>query len=194
MDSLNNIISILRPLGLYSLKEDSLVMCELKAEAVGLEKLRLAMEELISEAFPATASGFGLKILERVINLGGIPSELSDRRRRLLGSLALSGRDKTIDGIKRSLLLFGVEAEITENFADEKLVITGKGWRLPYVSAQDIADKLSLILPAHLGADISVNATTWSFIHSLRRNFGTWDMGVYTWGELAEIGIKTCSV
>lgn len=187
MGSLNRMIGLLKPMGLYNLT-DSYVLCELKAEAAGLDRLEAAMEELLTEAFPATASDFGLSVYERILKLGGIPEETLDRRSRIVGALSLNEGDNTVSKIMEGLKLYGVIASVGEDFENELITVSGSGYSLGCASAEQIGASLLNILPAHLGVAFQLNIGTWYFWNNSGISFSTLKTNAYTFENLAAMG------
>lgn len=193
MSSLQNMIDLLRPTGLYRLTADSHVMRELKAYAVGLDHLALAFDELIREGFVQTAQGDGLAFWERKLGLSALTGDTEARRRRLMSLLCLSDDDFTKDDILRTLDALGAKVEITEYFIDELLYITGKGYIGAGGSAADIAQELKKILPAHLDGEMSIHVGSWYFWDSRGKTFIEWDQtgnSFDTYAAMAMIGAE----
>ena len=174
MNSLETMISLLKPTGLYKL-DDGYVLCELKAEAAGLDRLFAALNELLRECFPQTAEEKGLQVYERVMHLGVIPEDTAARQNQITGALALCGKDKTLAALRKSGRIFGVDWTITESPSDEKLTISGEGYSLPYDTANDIFAMLGSLLPAHLGVSFSLHVATWYTWNRLGKTFSELD-------------------
>lgn len=170
MNSLETMIALLKPTGLYRL-DDSYVLCELKAEAAGLDQLFAALDALLRECFPQTAEEEGLRVYERVMRLGSIPQDTAARQNRITGALSLSGNDKTLSALQSSGGIFGTDWVITENPSEESLTVSGEGFSLPYDTAADIFTILGSLLPAHLNASFSLHVATWYTWDSMGKSF-----------------------
>ena len=174
MNSLETMISLLKPTGLYKL-DDSYVFCELKAEAAGLDRLFAALDELLRECFPQTAEEEGLRVYERVMHLGGIPESTAALQNRITGALSLCGRYKTLSAVEAGGRIFGTDWTITENPSEESLSVSGEGFSLPYDAADDIFAMLGSLLPAHLEASFNLHVATWYTWNRLGKTFSELD-------------------
>lgn len=174
MASLENMMALLRPTGLYSLADDSLVVRELKAYAVGLDRLAAAFGELVQEAFVQTAQGDGLRFWERKLGLKPLVGDTNAERRRLLGLLCLSNADFTKAALLRTLAAMGAMVDVQEFPQDELIYISGKGYIGAGNDSADIVKELCAVLPAHLECGISLQVGSWYFWDSRGKSFAQW--------------------
>lgn len=193
MSVLNQMIDLLRPTGLYRLAEDSHVMHELKAYAVGLERLAAAFDELIREAFIQTATGDGLTFWERKLHLSKLEGDTAARRRRLMGLLFLSDNDFTKADIISTLAALGANVSIAEDSANERLIITGKGYVGAGQDNADIAAEFQTILPAHLGVGLTIQIGSWYYWDSRGMTFYQWDQTSRSFADHAAAALVSVS-
>ena len=140
----------LMPLGVYTLAQGSLVDCELKAYAAGLEPLQEQLREMEREAFIVTAQTYGLSERERFIDREQTDLSVAARRSLLLGSEQALGADATPAGFVRMLSSFGLTSfHITERPAQNELLITIDDV-LSDSRKSLISEKIAQAAPAHL--------------------------------------------
>lgn len=179
-------IDLLLPTGLYRLQEDSHVMQELKAYAVGLDRLAEAFDDLIREAFIQTAEGIGLTFWERQMRLSSLAGDTEARRRRLAGLLFMPDDAFTVSDITAALASLGADVTVREDFENEQLLINGSGYIGAGRDGADIAGELAAVLPAHLGAELSIRIGSWYYWESRGLTFSQWDAEAKTFAQHAD--------
>jgi len=100
----HTLYTLLEPLGLYKLRQNSLIDAELAAYGAGLSLVEQALEELHAQAFVQTAYGEGLLRHEKLVGLqerGGVA--LHTRRQLVLYRLSTSPFDFTLEGMHGSV-------------------------------------------------------------------------------------------
>jgi len=188
MGSLNNMMSLMRPLGIYKLNGGSLIESELTSYAAGLDRLESALQELQTECFAVLAEGYGLSEMENAFNIWPKAEETIARRNLIMGYMSLSPSDCTMAAIKNQLLLHGIDAEITENPTDESLTITCVGYSGPFVDSNKLLLRIVDVLPAHLKLYITLKLGTWSFWDSRNMYFRLLDYKNQSWNQIEEFG------
>ena len=184
MSSLESMIKKLSPLGVYSLKEGSVVYAELAAFSEGLDILRENLETLLKESFIATAEDYGLKIPERLV--GNVRSDLplSKRREMLNERLSLNITDFTPEGFEKMLRILGTPGNIEEYPHIERIVLNLSG--VDYTEAQRewIVSQAKALLPAHLVSDVVFSGFDWEKSDALQNTFAEIDGKGYIWNEI----------
>ena len=101
--------------GLYDITEGKGVYAELMAYAAGLDLYFDELENLRREVFIDEADEKGLEMYERLISVCNVDNSLEGRRRSVMSALSITGKDFTLDGIRKILGIYNIEGEITEN-------------------------------------------------------------------------------
>lgn len=184
MKSLESMINKLSPLGVYNLSEGSVNYAELAAFSVGLDILKDSLDEILRESFVLTAEGYGLENLERIV--GNVRSDLSlsERREMLTERLSLSIGDFTPEGFGRMLRLMGVEGEIEEYPAAQRIVINLSEGDYNNAQREWIISQAKELLPAHSEWDVVFAGFDWKKSDSLQQTFARIDGKGYIWKDI----------
>lgn len=146
--------SKLAPLGLYLLSEGSVVDCELKAYAAGIDPLLQELELLEREGFITTAESFGLSEREAFVDREKPGLSAQARRALLLEYEQNLGISITPDEFTRQLESFGLQAfrftehplqRVLDIHIDEELTAGRKNL---------ISKKIRSIVPIHIYVSI----------------------------------------
>ena len=123
MSVLSDMERVLSQLGLYQLKENSLVSCEIKAYAAGFQLVEDRLEQLLEDAFVQTASETALQRREQLYpdHCWKNPT-LEVRRSLLLKMIAITQNDNTVEGLMKSYEALGVKTQLSMT-SDDKLNI-----------------------------------------------------------------------
>lgn len=150
MSSYSSMKSKLAPLGVYSISDGSVIDCELKAYAAGLEPLLQELELFEREGFIITAESFGLSEREAFVDREKPGLTTAARRALLLEYEQNLGICITPAEFTRQLESFGLEEfRITERpqqrgisiYIDEELTAGRKSL---------ISKRIRSISPAHI--------------------------------------------
>lgn len=183
MSSLQKMIDLLRPTGLYRFSDDSNVLKELSAYAAGLDLLNKAFDELEKEAFVQTAQSDGLKFWERLFHLSFIEDDFALRQQRLLGLLSMADDALCKKELVDQFALFGATVTIAENISDQKLTVSGVGHIGSHRDMRDIVAEFESIWPAHMGGTLDINAGTWYYWDGCGITFETWGNSGYSFND-----------
>lgn len=186
MSSLHNLIDMHAATGLYSLGEGSNVMNELKAYAAGLDMLQNTFDSLIKEAFVNTAEGIGLSFWEKKLELSSLEDDTAARRRRLMALLSLTDGSFRKSDLISLLSALGSDVTIEEDFENEAISITGKGYIGVHDSTDDIIAEFNEILPAHLGYSINISIGTWYYWDNQGKTFSEWEQLGSSFADFSE--------
>jgi hypothetical protein len=166
---------MLAPLGVYSLEDNSLVMCELKTYALELERLHEALRTMLHECFISTAQSYGIDKIEELFERFRPDLTLDERRERISRYMTLNNTDSSTGSIEGQLRLAGVFARFDQNAEDALLSFP------ELIAMSDISEKASAlniiedIVPAHLGIDVGICAMSWDSLDNLNLNFNQLD-------------------
>lgn len=175
MSVLQQMKDMLSPLGVYSLDENSLVMCELKVYASQLEKLHEKLGTLLKECFITTAQGFGLEKVEELFEQPRPDLTIQERRQKLSRYMTLRNTDFSFDDITAQLKLAGIPDAFNRDIQNETLSFP------TLIALDDITEKarqidiIKDIVPAHLGIEAGIKAMCWDDLEKLNLNFGALD-------------------
>jgi hypothetical protein len=182
MRALESMRKKLQATGLYTLAENSAVDCELQAYAQALDMAQDALAELERESFVVTASGYGLSMREAQYEIMG-SGTTEERRAAILKLGSVTPNDFTKTAMKRILEIAGLEAEICENTAENRLYVNCLG--NTDEAAQGKARKIAnMFLPAHLDAELDFRSISWNNIDGKDDPFEAWDNLDLTWDAI----------
>lgn len=176
--------SKLAPLGIYSLKQDSVVFYELCAYAEGLSILEDYLDELESECFVATASDYGIYMRERLFSYKKDSLQTSYRRALLLYLMSVTSNDYTLSRMNKAIAAFGLEGEIDENPGTNSMQINCTSALDNIVSKADAVSNIKKFLPAHLEVTFNFGELSWEYFDSLDKTFGELEEQDLTWNEI----------
>ena len=175
MSVLNQMQDMLSPLGIYSLDDGSLVMCELTVYAAQLEAIHERISEMLRECFVSTAQSYGINRIEELFQRIRPDLTLEERKDRIHMYTTLDNNNFSPDSIRHQLRLVGATSAFIEDAVDEQLTFP------ELVSASDIvhvAEQLGLIediVPAHLHIEAGLREHSWDEFDALDFCFGTLD-------------------
>lgn len=167
MRHLEQLVELLRPLGVYDLREGTVNRGELDSYALPLDESLTELDDTGREMSLATASGFGLERVEELLPYRPVSTTVEQRREALAALLRIGGDSFTPAAINDTLAGCGVNARAEEG--------AQPGWvEVCFPDVMGIPegfDRMRLIieeiLPCHLGI--------------------TYVFWYRTWGELAEL-------
>ena len=175
MSVLQQMQDMLSPLGVYSLDNNSLVMCELKVYACELEKLHEELKLMLRECFIVTAQSYGIEKIEELFERVRPDLTTDERKERISKYMTLNNKNFSRSDIESQLRLAGVFTPFIQDAENELL-------SFPEIkSISDIAEIARLtnliedIVPAHLDIDTGISSMTWDEIESLDFNFSKFD-------------------
>ncbi len=179
-----SLYSRLEPLKIYALHQNSLIDCELAAYEVAFSALRIALGEVLTDAFVQTATGDGLILHEKLVGLHERPSMSIEARRALaLYRRSIAPFDFNLNGMKNSILAAGLEADIVENYSDESLKIVSKNLIGDFTDLDSVKSSLFTMLPAHLEAEFDIGFLTWDIFDATEITWDKWDELDFTWED-----------
>ncbi len=182
MRALESMQQKLKATGLYTLKQNSAADCELQAYAAALDTAQDALAELEKESFAATASEYGISMREAQYEItGGGTAE--ERRAAILKLGAITPNDFTGTAMVRVLGIAGLEGEICENTAANRLYVNCLG-NTDETARKKALKIANLFLPAHLNAELDFRSISWNNIDGKDDPFDAWDILDLTWDAI----------
>ncbi len=174
---------LMRSTGLYSLKEGDLTEAELLSYAAVLEEIERLLADTAQEAIPLTAEDSGLLAYEEL--LGQDRSGLSVDRRRDMIIYALSMQPKDFDrqGIVRALRSLGIETEITEQTAEERITVKITEFSGNIHDYDKLREDARGILPAHLETVFEMSSFTWEEFDTKDLTWEEFESNSFSWDE-----------
>ena len=110
MNHLEYLVELLRPLGVYDLRDGRLNRGELEAYAMGLDEGGAWLEETAREMALMTAEGLGLEQVEGLLAYRPASPDTAQRRRALAALLRIGGDRFTPEAINDTLVGCGINA------------------------------------------------------------------------------------
>ena len=175
MSVLQQMKDMLSPLGIYSLDDDSLVMCELRLYASQLEKIHEKLATMLKEIFINTAQDYGIEKTEELFESVRPDLPIEERRNRIRLYLTLNNTNFSRNDIENQLRLAGVFNSFAEDSQNECILFPEL---IAINDMVDVSKKLNIIesiVPAHLEPDVGISAMCWDEFDSLDLNFGAID-------------------
>lgn len=179
--SLSSMIEKLSPLGIYDLREGSIVYAELAAFSVGLDILKESLNELLKEGFINTAQNYGIENTERLVGSVREDLDLAKRREMLIERLSFGSGDFTPDGFKKMLIFMGVEGEVQEYPFTQRISLDLRGEFCTLAQREWIVSQAKALLPAHLEWDVIFAGFCWGDSDKNSSTFAEIDAKGYTW-------------
>ena len=173
-----NLVELLRPLGVYDLRDGAVNRGELGVYGKGLDEGGALLEALFREGMLPTAEGFGLERVEKLLPYRPVSETVEDRRRALAALLRIGGDSFTLSAINDTLSGCGINAIAAEGtrpgyvevyFPDVGGIPEG------FAALREIVEE---ILPCHL-------EITYVFWYN---NWATLAQRVATWGGAEATG------
>ncbi|MBR5774366.1 MAG: hypothetical protein IKY44_05890 [Clostridia bacterium] len=173
MSVLKQMKDMLAPLGIYSLDDSSLVVCELSVYAQELEKLHDSLATLLRELFISTAQSYGIEKIEELFQRVRPDLTLQERRNRIGRYMTLSNTDFSHSSIEGQLTLAGAVSDLVQG--EDSVSFPSL---IASTDIRQVAEQLSMIediIPAHLGIEVGIESMSWDEMDGLDFNFGTFD-------------------
>jgi len=174
----------LEPLKLYALHKNSLIDCEIMVYEQVFSRIRQTLLEILAQAFVQTSAGESLLMHEKLMGLYERPAlDLDTRRSLVIYRRSIAPFDFNLSGMISSIRAAGLEAEIEEDYAGEKLIVTAKELIDDFFDLDAVKSSLYAMLPAHLEAEFDIGYMTWDMFDGYRTTWDQWDLLDFTWEE-----------
>lgn len=176
-----SMVALLDPLRLYDLSPESFVSRELMAYAAGLALFRQRLEQCRDDLFLTTCSLERLARWEELLDLPVARTDEASRREMAAVKLSIGEGDFTPEGIRRSLLAAGLEAELEEDFSQRLIRVTDARIIGGYQTLDEVKAQVRRMLPAHLEVEFDIGVLTWEMFEAIGLDFAAWDSRDFTW-------------
>ncbi len=174
---------LMRSTRLYSLEEGGLVEAELLSYASVLEEIERALASTAQEAIPLTAADSGLLAYEEVLgqDRNGLP--VDKRREMIVYALSMQPKDFDKQGIVRALRSLGIETEITEQTAEERITVKITEFSGNIRDYDKLREDARGILPAHLEIVFEMSSFTWDEFDAKDLTWDGFEANSFSWDE-----------
>lgn len=156
---------------------------ELHAYADELDRAQLEWETLLREGFLTSAEDRGLSEYEEMFGPSREDLSTADRRRMIMGRIALGKGDFTPGGIRRALDSFGLSYVVAEFPLNDRVNIIAQ---TDYTKAQQnlIRQETAKIIPAHIEFQLVFNSMTWAQLDARGKTFLQLDNDNLSWDQI----------
>lgn len=178
MKHLENLVELLRPLGVYDLREGTVNRGELESYALRLDEGLDSLNDTAREMVVTTAADFGLERVEGLLPYRPVSFTVEQRRNALAALLRIGGDSFTPQAINDTLAGCGINARAEETAQPGYVEVY-----FPDVAGiPEEFDRLRTIieeiLPCHLGITYMFWYRTWGELADM----------VSTWGDAVATG------
>lgn len=179
MEHEQNLLGLLRPLGVYDLSEGTVNRGELAAYGKRLDEGFDTLSEIQREMSLTTAEGPGLERIEALLPYRPVSDTAENRRQALAALLRIGGDSFTLEAINDTLSGCGINAVAAEGDQPGYVEVT-----FPDVAGipdgfEELRAIIEEILPCHLEITYLFWYNTWGDL--MER--------LPTWGDAAELGM-----
>ena len=182
MNCLESMVSLLRPIGVYSLTPESAVYCELQSCYAGLKLVEDELAAMGQEGYIQTAQGIGLRTWEEAIRSTAMESDnLHNRRDVVLYTLSRMPQDYHLSGMLRGLRSLGLNCELTEDIENHTVRVDVLSYGGTLKNYEDVYKRVCDILPAHIGVTLNMGIMTWALFDAQDYSFDERDSADLTW-------------
>ena len=178
MDHLEYLVELLRPLGVYDLRDGRLNRGELEAYAMGLDEGGASLKETAREMALMTAEGLGLERVEGLLSLRPTSPDTAQRRRALAALLRIGGDSFTPEAINDTLVGCGINARVEEAERPGYVEVYFPGVEGIPPRFEQLQAIIEDILPCHLDITYVFWYRTWGELGGL----------LATWGDAVSAG------
>ena len=156
------LVRLLRPLGVYSFRERSFSLGELQALGGALDAAQAKLSRMQRESIPATAEDEGLDRMEALFRYCAGLKDTQARRAAIAAFLQFGGDSFTVQALNRCLQTSGVFCRVAETGRPEHVrVWFPRQMGIPAGFAQ-MKRIIEDILPAHVLAQYTFWYITWT--------------------------------
>ncbi len=174
MSYADELVGLLRPLGVYSFREGSFSLGELQALGAVLDEADAALSAAQKETIVMTAEGEGLSRMEALFRSRPAAKSIAARRAAIAGFLQISGDSFTPLALNRCLRACGVACQVDEVGRVNHVRVWFPGVMGRPEGFLEMKTIIEDILPCQLGIEYWFRYCTWQ---------ETEDYGI-TWGKL----------
>lgn len=182
--------SKLAPLCFYDLTPGSLISAELEAYGVAFSLLYSLMDKIVKDSHIQTAEADAIKKHEELVGISS-RGDIADKTRRelVIYRTSIAPYDFTAEKMLSSVRAAGIDAVITEDYENEKLIIDSLSLIDPTLTPQISDLRLQNLLPAHLAWELDFGFTDWLDLAALDYSWDNLDLIDADWDN-ADITIQ----
>ena len=172
MSCTEELIALLRPLGVYSFREGSFSLGELQALGKALDELETWAQTAQRESIVLTAQAEGLERMEELFRHGAVEQDTEARRKAIAVFLQIGGDSFTAAALNRCLRACGVPCTVEETGEVNRVKVWFPGVMGVPEGFSWMRAVIEVILPCQLGIFYWFRYCTWQETEQYRLAWG----------------------
>ena len=172
MSCTEELIALLRPLGVYSFREGSFSLGELQALGKALDELETWAQTAQRESIVLTAQAEGLERMEALFRHGAVEQDTEARRKAIAAFLQIGGDSFTAAALNRCLRACGVPCTVEETGEVNRVKVWFPGVMGVPEGFSWMRAVIEDILPCQLGIFYWFRYCTWQETEQYRLTWG----------------------
>ena len=172
MSCTEELIALLRPLGVYSFREGSFSLGELQALGKALDQLETWAQTAQRESIVLTAQAEGLERMEELFRHGAVEQDTEARRKAIAVFLQIGGDSFTAAALNRCLRACGVPCTVEETGEVNRVKVWFPGVMGVPEGFSWMRAVIEVILPCQLGIFYWFRYCTWQETEQYRLTWG----------------------
>ncbi len=172
MSCTEELIALLRPLGVYSFREGSFSLGELQALGKALDELETWAQTAQRESIVLTAQAEGLERMEELFRHGAVEQDTEARRKAIAVFLQIGGDSFTAAALNRCLRACGVPCTVEETGEVNRVKVWFPGVMGVTEGFSWMRAVIEVILPCQLGIFYWFRYCTWQETEQYRLTWG----------------------
>ena len=172
MSCTEELIALLRPLGVYSFREGSFSLGELQALGKTLDELETWAQTAQRESIVLTAQAEGLERMEELFRHGAVEQDTEARRKAIAVFLQIGGDSFTAAALNRCLRACGVPCTVEETGEVNRVKVWFPGVMGVPEGFSWMRAVIEVILPCQLGIFYWFRYCTWQETEQYRLTWG----------------------
>ena len=172
MSCTEELIALLRPLGVYSFREGSFSLGELQALGKALDELETWAQTAQRESIVLTAQAEGLERMEELFRHGAVEQDTEARRKAIAVFLQIGGDSFTAAALNRCLRACGVPCTVEETGEVNRVKVWFPGVMGVTEGFSWMRAVIEVILPCQLGIFYWFRYCTWQETEQNRLTWG----------------------
>ena len=172
MSCTEELIALLRPLGVYNFREGSFSLGELQALGKALDELETWAQTAQRESIVLTAQAEGLERMEELFRHGAVEQDTEARRKAIAVFLQIGGDSFTAAALNRCLRACGVPCTVEETGEVNRVKVWFPGVMGVTEGFSWMRAVIEVILPCQLGIFYWFRYCTWQETEQYRLTWG----------------------
>lgn len=174
-DILDQLESILSPLGIYKIEDNSIIKAELVAYAYGIDLVKEQIQKTFEEGFIQTSQDFGLSLREELMKIEPEGSINQRREKIIKRNCVIRGQwnpNRTNEILQETKL----DVSVVEDFEKGRVIITFASQK--DATIENLSKVLNVVrseIPAHLEIRSNIGPITWNKIDKANKGFAYLD-------------------